>query len=108
MSALYSMFVNRSDCSAMQLKNSSGDWDYSKFNSPLTEEKLKQHITGDFTLGTYEISVNDTVTWGCDDIDSHNGETDARERVAKVVTVLRKYDLPFLLETSGSPDSYHL
>ncbi|NYT08672.1 MAG: hypothetical protein GKC09_01845, partial [Methanosarcinales archaeon] len=44
----------------------------------------------------------------CDDIDSHNGETDARERVIRVVDTCRQYSIPFLLEASGSPDSYHI
>jgi len=65
-------------------------------------------VKGEMTLGVYEISLNDTVTWCCDDIDSHNGETDAREKVGRVVSVLRTYSIPFLLEASGSPDSYHL
>jgi hypothetical protein len=35
-------------------------------------------------------------------------QTDTREKVGKVVEVLRNYTIPFLLEASGSMDSYHI
>jgi hypothetical protein len=103
---LYCMFVNRDDCYALQLP----DGGYTKYCSPLTVDKIKRHIRGTdmFTVGTYEIGLDDTVTWCLDDIDSHNGETDAREKVSRLVAVCRSYGIPFLLETSGSMDSYHL
>jgi len=107
--ALYSMFVNRTDSHAQQFQNSkSGDWEFWKVPSPITEDKIKRHIIGEVTLGTYEIALDDTVTWCVDDIDSHNGETDAREKVARLVSTCRSYRIPFLLEASGSVDSYHL
>lgn len=107
--AIYSMFVNRSDCHAQQYQSQvSGKWEFFKVLSPLTEDKIKRHIKGEVTLGTYEISLDDTVTWCVDDFDSHNGETDTREKVSKVVEVLKGHSIPFLLEASGSPDSYHL
>jgi len=59
-------------------------------------------------VGTYEIGLDDTVIWCCNDIDAHRGETDTQEKVRRVVTVLRKYSIPFFLEASGSPDSYHI
>jgi len=31
-----------------------------------------------------------------------------KDQVARVVAVLREYGIPFLLEASGSPDSYHI
>lgn len=107
--ALYSMFVNRTDCYALQHQNSrSGKWEFSKVLSSITEDKIKQHVKGEVTLGVYEIGLDDMVTWCCDDIDSHNGESDAREKVARLVAVCRKYGIPYLLEASGSIDSYHL
>jgi hypothetical protein len=103
------MFVNRTDCYAQQYKNSrTSKWEFSKITSTLTEDKIKRHVNGEITLGTYEIALDDTVTWCVDDIDSHNGETDASEKVGRVVGVMRKHSIPFLLEASGSIDSYHL
>jgi hypothetical protein len=106
--ALYSMFVNRTDSHAQQFQNSrSGDWEFCKVSSPITEDKIKRHVKSEVTLGSYEIALDDTVTWCVDDIDSHNGETDAREKVTRLASTCRSYCIPFLLEASGSVDSYH-
>lgn len=105
---LYSMFVNRTDSHAQQFKSSkSGNWEFCKVSSPITEDKIKRHVKGEVTLGSYEIALDDTVTWCVDDIDSHNGETDAREKVTSLASTCRSYRIPFLLEASGSMDSYH-
>ena len=107
--ALYSMFVNRTDCYAKQYKNSAtGRYEFYKVIGSSTIEKIKQHVTAAETIGVYEIGLDDTVTWCCDDIDSHNGETDSREKVGRLVETCRTYNVPFLLEASGSVDSYHL
>ena len=107
--ALYSMFVNRTDYHAQQFKNSKTEkWEFSKVKGELTEKGIRKHIAGEITAGVYQIALDDTVKWCCDDFDSHNGETDTREKVGKVVGVLRNYNIPFLLEASGSIDSYHL
>jgi hypothetical protein len=106
---LLNLFVNRSDCYAQQTQNPrSKRWEYLKVTEPLDQEVLRRRVTGEITIGAYQISPDDQVTWCCDDIDSHQGETDAQERVKKVVAVLREYGIPFLLEASGSPDSYHI
>lgn len=103
------MFVNRTDCYAQQYKNSKTDkWEFHKVVASLTVDKIKSHVKGHLTLGVYEIGLDDTVIWCCDDIDSHNGETDAREKVGRLVSTCRTYGIPFLLEASGSIDSYHL
>lgn len=107
--AIYSMFVNRTDCHAQQYQNTrTGKWEFCKVLSPLTEDKIKRHVKGEVTLGAYEITLDDTVSWCVDDFDSHNGETDTREKVTKVVGILKGHSIPFLLEASGSLDSYHL
>jgi hypothetical protein len=107
--ALYSMFVNRTDYHAQQFKNFKTEkWEFSKVRGELTKKGIRQHIVGEITAGVYQIALDDTVKWCCDDFDSHNGETDTREKVGKVVGVLRNYNIPFLLEASGSIDSYHI
>lgn len=110
-SLLYLLFVNRTDCFARQSEKPNpvtAKWDYFKVLGPIDSDKIKQHINGNTTLGTYQISLNDTCKWVCDDIDSHHGESDSREKVGRVVSVLRSYQIPFLLEASGSIDSYHI
>jgi hypothetical protein len=106
---LMELFVNRSDCYAKQYQNAkTGDWKFFKVNGTLDDDKIKQHIAGEQTLGAYEVGLDDMVKWCCDDIDSHNGETDAREKVGRLVDTCRTYSIPHMLEASGSPDSYHL
>lgn len=108
-SSLYSMFVNRTDCHARQGQNSkTGTWEFYKYNSPPTVENFKRHVSGEITLGLYEIALDDTVTWCCDDVDSHNGELDARDKVTRLASTCRSHSIPFLLEASGSIDSYHI
>jgi hypothetical protein len=107
--ALHSMFVNRNDCFAFQRKNPQTEvWEYQKCYDELTEEDICNHICGYATFGVYQIGLDDQVIWCCDDMDSHHGETDAREKVTRLIGVLRKYGIPFLLEASGSPKSYHI
>ena len=107
-SSLYTMFVNRTDCHARQGQNSkTGKWEFYKYTSPPTIENFKRHVSGEITLGLYEIGLDDTVTWCCDDVDSHNGETDAREKITRLVSTCRSHSIPFWLEASGSIDSYH-
>ena len=85
-----------------------GNWKFARVAGELTDKKIRQHVAGEMTAGVYQLALDDTVKWCCDDIDSHNGETDTREKVGKVVEVLRNYTIPFLLEASGSMDSYHI
>lgn len=108
-SSLYTMFVNRPDHYAQQFENSeSGKWEFFKVCGELTEKRIKQHINGEITTGVYQIALDDTVTWCCDDVDSHNGESDARDKIGRLVSTCRSYAIPFWLEASGSVDSYHL
>jgi hypothetical protein len=108
-SSLLNTFFSRTDCYARQSHlSTTGKWGFYKVSSPIDEKMIKKHVAGEVTLGVYEISLSDTVTWCADDIDSHNGETDAREKVGRLVSVLKNHGIPFWLEASGSPDSYHL
>lgn len=82
---------------------------------------LKKHLEGIITIGTYQLNQENKVKWICFDIDSHppkNGiesEEDVRKRNEKaeyncerMCNFLKNADVPFLLEKSGSPHSYHI
>lgn len=70
---------------------------------------FRKHLDGDLTIAMYNIAQDDTLIWGCFDIDNHDGKrTDCREDCQKIISVLREHEVPFLLEASGSPDSYHI
>jgi hypothetical protein len=108
---LYALFANRTDAYALQVKDSiSGKWQFVKVPKDWDGdlELIKDHIKGKITIGVYEISLNDYVIWLCFDIDDHEGTKDARAECEKLLAVLRSYGIPFLLEASGSPGSYHI
>lgn len=109
--SLYNTFCHRSECYAQQLKDSSGKWGFSKVNRQITRDNVIDHINGKATIGTYEIGLDDTVIWGCFDIDSHkegDDGTEAREKVRDLADVMGVYGIPYMLEASGSPGSYHI
>lgn len=100
--ALLGMFCHRRDCHLRQVPT------WMKFNQPITIELLEKHVKGLLTIGTYQISKDDTVRWVCFDPDTHNGETDTLEKLDRLLAVLKKYGIPLLLEASGSIKSYHI
>lgn len=107
---LHQLFVHRLDCYATQERTNTGVG-YWKVMEPLTEDLLARHIVGDVTVGTYQIALDDTVKWCCADIDNHDGKltsSEVREQVNRATNVLKENGIPFLLEASGSPDSYHI
>jgi hypothetical protein len=102
-------FLNREDCYAVQYFSSTkGKWQYRKEDKPLYDDILRQHILGQETIGVYQISSDDHITWCCIDIDSHHGESGTEDKVKTVIKVLQSYGIPFMLEASGSPNSYHI
>lgn len=110
-SALYRMFCHRGEVYAQQFKDPSGRWGFSKVLDYIRRETVIDHITGKKTIGVYEIGLDDDVIWGAFDVDSHGeGETgeDARAKVRSICDVLEVYGVPYMLEASGSPGSYHI
>lgn len=113
--SLKNMFMNRADAHGKQYKVEGGA-SWSKVIGSMTDEKLIRHVQGSDTFGSYQLGLDDTVIWSCLDIDSHKGDrpiTDeiieqTRANVKKVMDVLGRYNVPFLLEASGSPGSWHI
>ena len=105
--SLYNLFVSRDDTYAQQLQKGG----YDRIRGYLRFDALMDHVAGRKTAGAYQISLDDTVMWGCFDVDSHEAGDDgtvAREKVSSLVDVLEVYGVPYLLEASGSLGSYHL
>jgi len=113
-------FVNRSDCYARQYwDRRHGKWGYHKVVESLddvTLDAIKRHIRAQilpqgyrFCMAVYQISRDDTVSWICYDLDNHdNSNPNVREDVKRLLAVLDGYSIPYLLEASGSEDSYHV
>jgi len=117
--ALY--FCHRTDCHAIQMYNKFKDeWVYYPEDGCLNDYELdiiKAHLRADlvgsdrcFTIGVYQIDPKtDTVSWICFDLDRHKpDDPDPKEAVRRLLEVLGSYSIPYLLESSGSPDSYHI
>jgi hypothetical protein len=113
-------FVHRSDCYARQYwDRRQGRWAYHKVSESIddiTLDVLKRHVRAQlmpegyrFCIAVYQIDRDDTVSWICYDIDNHdNSNPDVREDVTRLLAVLDRYSIPYLLEASGSEDSYHV
>jgi hypothetical protein len=113
-------FVHRSDCYARQYwDRQSEKWGFRKVDDSINDftlEDLKRHIRaqpmpqGDrFCMGVYQIGKDNSVSWICYDFDNHdNSKPDVKEDVKRILAVLDKYSIPYLLEASGSEDSYHI
>lgn len=110
---LYSLFVTRTDCYAEQSKVPDSAGRYSYFKRPYDWEGnlqlIKNHLDGKLTLGTYQISLSNQVKWICFDLDNHDGSNpNTRTDVDKLLSILDRHAIPYLLEASGSPDSFHV
>ena len=68
---LFRFFVVRNDTYAIQREDKS----YTRISEPLTSEFIeKQHLEGNITVGTYNLSKENNVKWLCFDIDPKNTE----------------------------------
>jgi hypothetical protein len=113
-------FVHRSDCYAKQYFDKRlNKWGYLKVEDSIddfTLEELKRHMIaplmpqGDrFCMAVYQIGRDDTVSWICYDLDNHdNSNPNVQEDVKRLLAVLDNNSIPYLLEASGSEDSYHV
>jgi hypothetical protein len=121
---LLALFSNRQDIYARQdtSRDARGkhNW-YPKTGWNGGVSPLYAHLIGAETIGFYQIYKN-TIKWICFDVDDHTeeptGSSEAEPldlRAANVIhdvfsifKVLDKYNIPFLFEASGSPNSYHI
>ena len=113
---LKELFVNRTDCYCIQLKQG-----YSKIAEPLTDETLLKHLSGEITVGSYQLDSASYVKWLCFDFDPEK-LLDPKEAAKQVLTVLLKkekgedgierprvWSSSIVLEASRFPDpSYHI
>ena len=113
--ALRSLFVNRLDCYCIQLKHG-----YSRIDEPLTEKILLKHLSGEVTVGSYQLDQGSLVKWLCYDFDPEK-LPDPKYATKKVLSALLDHkeqggirtpivwDNCIMLEASRYPDpSYHI
>ncbi len=80
---------------------------------------MQRHLSGEITVGAYTLGPGNMVKWVCFDIDAHRKPEDSDsqynlkcqqsdENVNKIGNLLKSLSIPFILEWSGSPFSYHI
>ena len=100
------MFVENADLFAVQQPKGR----YLKSESkPLTCDEIEAHLRGEQTIGTYQAG-NNMVRWCCIDIDDHEGTKENWVLGEQIVLerYLKRHNIPYLREASGSPHSLSL
>jgi hypothetical protein len=114
---LIRFFVNRADCFCIQKRDGS----FVKVDQPLTAEFVNKHLMGEWTVGAYQLGLDNTVKWLCQDLDPEK-LADPEQAAKKIINVCfekrkeadgverpRIWPHGLLLEASRYPDpSYHI
>lgn len=109
----------RDDVFAEQIKFGKNKGKYRKIPSKITDALLKNHIAGEITIGVYTLNPENKVSWMCFDVDAHANDDDTEETIAKkqknaeyskdkLCNFFTSTKIPYVLETSGTPYSYHI
>jgi hypothetical protein len=79
--------------------------------TPLSDERLADHLKGQITLGAYQLREDGTAGWLCLDVDADEDSDHARANVKRLVTLLRltceQIALPVATEFTGNK-GFHL
>ncbi|WMW25953.1 hypothetical protein RE474_04330 [Methanolobus sediminis] len=108
--------INRFDTFAEQNVNGT---QYFRVAVPITDKIIENHIAGKITIGAYSTSKEGTCKWICFDVDAHRKKDDTEEDVIQkeikaeddlqnLTSFLDRMQLKYLVESSGSPHSYHV
>ena len=104
---LYDIFVHRKDVFSVQQKTGA----YFPIKRSITIKDLEKHLAGEITIGVYCLDTNNTVKWGCVDIDGDKHLTPKANKKLQYPKSLLIYNLfpefPRMLEWSGRK-GYHV
>ncbi len=98
-SRLKSLFVVRDDIYAKGYLTAQGKKAFQTIKEPLTLDLLKQHLEGLVCLGTYNLTQDSKVKWGCLDFDENTSND--FENAKKVYNYLINNNFHPMLEKSG-------
>jgi hypothetical protein len=114
---LVKLVFNRTDAYGTQ----KSDGTYFKTPIRVSNEVIKKHLDGTVTIGAYQFNLKNEVKWICYDIDSHapkgvietadeirKRDEKAEYNMVRLCNFFTNNDIPYLLEKSGSPHSYHI
>ncbi len=114
-SDLLRLFVFRDDVYGEQAQDGS----YFKVIGSVSDQLIQNHIDGKITIGVYTLSKENKVRWLCFDVDAHPKEDDSEEDILRkqqrseqeknsLCSFFDGCNVPYLLEASGTPFSYHI
>lgn len=107
---IWDLFVHRSDCYAIQLEDGS----YNCVKEPLTKDIIRKHLSGEITIGVYQVSPDNTVKWAVYDLDLGKLPTDEgfeilRKQLVKIKEKLTsKISVQSILVEFSGGKGYHL
>ena len=115
-SELLDQFINRYDSFAEQTHDGKG---FFKVSATVTQQLLQNHADGKITIGAYTLNLDNNVRWFCYDIDAHENEDDTETTLKEkqiqaetdkdtICKFFADYSIPYILEASGTPYSYHI
>jgi hypothetical protein len=111
------LFYNTDDYARQELTKKR-EWGFKRQFMPVKELNFERHLAGDHTIGAYQFREDDTLSWICIDVDAHIKPKHTEEEIEqkfenaeidreKLSDFLDNNLIPFVLEASGSPHSYH-
>jgi len=103
------LFVNRRDAYALQQKNGA----YYRVEEPISTDVIKKHLTGEHTIGVYQLDHDETVKWFCINIDlqltdnhiiecANETNTMFKEMINNLFERFKYYGIPISLEYNGN------
>ena len=96
------LFQGRQDVHARQWINQKGKMGYSPINKPISDDDVREHLTGDITLALYMHRNDNTVRFTVIDVD---GKKENRDEAIEVGFQIRqaahRFGIPVYLEDSG-------
>jgi hypothetical protein len=115
------IFQGRENVYARQWHNSSGKSGYTPVTEPLSFRVVKNHLLGNFTVGQYQLDMQDCVKWIAFDIDVKKAFLDnlvdrdfsqsvfsaMRDLFSRMKNMVSRYDVSLYLESSGYK-GYHV
>jgi hypothetical protein len=115
-SELLDQFINRYDSFAEQTHDGKG---FFKVPATVTQQLLQNHADGKITIGAYTLNLDNNVRWFCYDVDAHENEEDTETTLKEkqiqaetdkdtICKFFADYSVPYILEASGTPYSYHI
>jgi hypothetical protein len=107
---LLKLFVIRSDCYVLQSTepDKRGRYVFRKIGKQLTRGILREHLDGNLTVGIYQIDPNErAVKWIVYDVDGTH-VSNPEQVIRALLGAIQTYKLPYALEASSSPSSYHV